>query len=500
MKEVKDQVQEMRKYIRKIEHLGAASALIDWDLRTGAPKKAFEDRGELLSYLSGEIYKLQTSDTMKEFIDALDGCQELDVVEKAMVREAKKTYDLTKKVPEERMMAYVQAVSKATAVWEEAKEKNDYESFKPHLEKVIEFQKEILGYYGFEGNKYNTALDIYEPGITVEKLDIIFSELRDAIVNLLDRINQSSVKIDNSFFREYFSPKSQEEFSLFVLEKMGYDFGAGRLDESVHPFTTNFGNKDVRITTKYIDHQFTSALFSTIHEGGHGIYEQDIPDELKGTGLAGGASMGIHESQSRFYENILGRSREFWTYFFPEAKKRFPQFENVEFEEFYKAINLVQPSLIRTESDELTYSIHIIIRYELEKALINGELSIEDLPEAWDMKYEEYLGVKPDSYTKGVMQDTHWASGLLGYFPSYALGNLYGAQFLNKMLKDMPDTFERVAQGELSHIHSWLKDNIHKYGQVYKPAEIIKLVTGEELTAKYFIDYLNNKYKEIYEL
>ena len=498
--EVKKALQELREVNTKLEHLIATLGLIQWDMRTGAPRKALEGRGEILAYLSGEVYKLQTSDRMKELIEVLNGAEGLSDVEAAMVREAKKTYDLTKKVPEDRMTAYVKAVSDAESVWEEAKDKDDWETFKPHLKKVIDFQKELVGYYGYEGNKYNTMLDMYEPGVTVEKLDKVFSDLRDAIVELLNKIKDSGVNIDDSFFRGTFPEEDQKAFSLFVLEKMGFDFDAGRLDVSVHPFTTNFGNKDVRITTNYHEDEFTSAMFSTVHEGGHGIYEQNIPDELKGTGLNSGVSMGIHESQSRFYENILGRSRAFWNYFYPEVKKFFPAFEKVSQEDFYKGINTVEPSLIRIEADELTYSLHIIIRYELEKAIINEEIDIEELPEAWKAKYKEYLGVEPTTYAEGLMQDTHWASGLLGYFPSYALGNLYGAQFVNKMLQDMPDMYEEVEKGNLDNIRNWLKDNIHKHGGVYRPDELIKRVTGEELSAKYFVDYLNKKYAEIYNL
>ena len=272
------------------------------------------------------------------------------------------------------------------------------------------------------------------------------------------------------------------------------------MDVSTHPFTINFGNKDVRITTHYLENEFRSALFSCIHEGGHAIYEQNIADDLEGTMLGTGTSMGVHESQSRYYENILGRSREFWTYFYPEAIKRFPQFEGVSFEEFYKAINIVEPSLIRTESDELTYSLHVIIRYEIEKELINGNIKVEDLPQIWNAKYKEYLGVEPKNDAEGVLQDMHWSGGSFGYFPSYALGNLYGAQFLGKMLKEMPDYNKNISEGNLDEIRLWLKENIHKYGSVYKPAELIKKVTGEELTAKYFIEYLNNKYNKVYEL
>jgi carboxypeptidase Taq len=491
---------EFKAYLKDIEYLNSTSAVLYWDMRVCIPKKAIPYRGEILGYLSGEQYKLQTSDKMKEFIEYFSACDELDDVTKSMVENAKKEYDQTMKIPEYRYKEYVIATSNAEAAWEDAKEKSDFAIFKPHLQKVIDFNKEFIEYWGYKDSKYDTLLDFYEPGITTEKLDVLFGELRDAIVNLLDKIQNSDVKIDVSPFNKSFSKESQDEFGKFVLQKMGFDFNAGRVDESVHPFTINFDNKDVRITTHYYENEFRSALFSSIHEGGHAIYEQDVPDSLKGTLLASGASMGIHESQSRFYENIIGRSKAFWTCFFPEVQKRFPQFKDVCFEDFYKGINVVNSSLIRTESDELTYSLHIIIRYELEKAIINGDVNVDDLPDMWNEKYKEYLGVEPKSDAEGILQDMHWSGGSFGYFPSYALGNLYGAQFLNAMKKDIPDLYENIKNGNLNVIHLWLKDNIHQYGKVYKPEELIKKVTGDTLSSKYFIDYLNNKYSEIYNL
>ncbi len=498
--ESEKKLEEFKEYMRKLEYLNSAIGVIYWDMRVGIPKKATAQRGEVIGYLSGEAYRLQTSDEMKEYIDYFSTIEGLDDVTKSMVLNAKKDYDQTKKIPEHRYKEYVILKSNSEVAWEEAKEKSDFNIFKPYLEKVVDFSREFIEYWGYENNKYDTLLDFYEPGITVEKLDVVFGELRDAIVELLGKIKESGVCIKDDFFKKDFSKESQEEFSLYVLNKMGYDFDAGRLDESVHPFTINFGNKDVRITTKYIPNEFRSALFSCIHEGGHALYEQDIPDELQGTGLAAGASMGIHESQSRFYENIIGRSKAFWTYFYPEAKNRFPQFKDVDFDEFYKGMNAVEPSLIRTEADELTYSLHVIIRYEIEKALINGEIEVKDLPQIWNKKYKEYLGVEPQNDAEGVLQDMHWSDGSFGYFPSYALGNLYGAQFLHKMEQDIPNMYDDIKQGNLDGVHQWLKDNIHKYGAVYKPAELLKMVTKEELSAKYFIDYLNKKYYEIYNL
>lgn len=491
---------EFKDYIKKLEYLSDAIGLSYWDLRVQIPKKAVPRRAEVLGYLSSEAYKLQTSETMKKFIDYFNQFNDLDDVTKAMVENAEKEYNQTKKIPEERYREYITLVSNSEAIWEEAKEKSDFQLFRPYLEKLVEFNKEFVEYWGYKDNKYDTLLDKFEPGITVKELDKVFGDLRDAIVSLLNRIKEKGAQPRDDFFKEKFTVEEQEEFSKYVLDIMGYDFDAGRLDVSTHPFTTNFGNKDVRITTHYYENEFRSALFSSIHEGGHALYEQDIPDELYGTMLASGASMGIHESQSRFYENILGRSKEFWSFFYEEAKKRFKQFENVSLDEFYRGINVVEPSLIRTEADELTYSLHIIIRYEVEKALINGQIEVKDLPKVWNEKYKEYLGVEPSNDAEGVLQDIHWAGGDFGYFPSYALGNLYGAQFLNKMSKDMPNYTEDIKNGKLDAVHEWLKENIHKYGSVYKPTEIIKKVTGEELNAKYFIDYLNKKYSEVYNL
>lgn len=491
---------EFKSYLKKLELLNSAIAVLDWDARVGLPKKANPYRGEVLGCLSGEQYKLQTSDKMKEFIDYFLSCEDLDDTTKAMTENAKKSYDQTMKIPEDRYTKYVITASNSQAAWEEAKSKSDFSIFKPFLQEMIDFQREFIGYWGHKATKYDTLLDFYEPGITVEKLDSAFSELRDAIVLLLNKIKASKIMPDCSFFAKGFTKAEQEAFGVYILEKMGYDFDAGRLDESMHPFTTTFENKDVRITTHYNEKDFRSSLFSCIHEGGHAIYEQDIPDELKNTLLATGTSAGIHESQSRFYENIIGRSREFWAYFYPEALKRFPQFKDITLEDFYRGINTAEVSFIRTDADELTYSLHIIIRYELEKAIFNGTAKVEDLPALWNEKYREYLGILPENDAEGILQDVHWSAGLFGYFPSYALGNIYGAQFLNTLQKDIPDLFPRIERGELDVVHTWLNDNIHKYGAIYKPAVLLKKITGEDLTAKYFIDYLNNKFGKLYNL
>lgn len=497
--EIKEKLNEVKSYIGDIEKLTKAIGLLYWDMKTYMPKKSLDSRVGVLEYLSEQEFKLTTGEKVAEFIEFFKGeMKQLDLVDKVMIENLKRNYDETKKIPKDKYLEYVVIASKSEAAWEEAKEKSDFSIFKPHLEKVVEYQKEFVNYWGYKENKYDTLLDKYEKGITVEKLDVIFGELRDGIVELLNKIKNSNKKISKDIFSGKFPIEAQEKFSIEVLKKMGFDFEAGRLDVSVHPFTLDMGSHDVRLTTHYYENEFSSALLSSIHEGGHGIYEQDIPDSLENTKLGTGVSMGIHESQSRFYENIVGRSKEFWTYFLPLAKKYFPEFKDTTLDEFYEAINYVKPSLIRTEADELTYSLHIIIRYEIEKSLINGEIEVGDLPRVWNEKYKEYLGVEPSNDAEGLLQDMHWSDGSFGYFPSYALGNVYGAQMLNKLLQDEPNIFKEISVGNLSGVHEWLKENVHKHGSIYTPEELIKNITGEEINTKYFLDYLNNKYLNIY--
>ncbi len=486
-------------YLKDIEFLNSAIGALYWDSRVNIPRKGVAYRGEVLGYLSAELYRKQTSDTMKAFIDEFSALADADDVTRAMADRAKREYDRSMKIPEERYRAYVVAVSAAESAWEEAKGKADYAMFKPHLETLIGFNREFAEYWGAGAQKYDKLLDYYEPGATTATLDAVFGEVRDAIVALLNKI-KTKPKPDDSFLKSVFPVDAQARFSHHVLEKMGYDFEAGRLDVSVHPFTITMGLDDVRITTHYYENELRSALYSSIHEGGHAIYEQNIDPALAGTMLMTGASMGIHESQSRLYENLVGRSRAFWEYFYPEAQKAFPQLANVPLESFYKAVNSVQPSLIRIEADELTYSLHIIIRYEMEKAIFDGGAEIDDLPALWNAKYKEYLGVEPKNDGEGILQDTHWSGGNFGYFPSYALGNLYGAQFLHTMKRDVPDMERRIASGDLECVNAWFKEHVHRHGAVYLPAELIQKVTGEPLTARYFIDYLNAKYADVYGL
>ena len=500
MNKIEKKLEEFSAYLKTIEHYKNVGSLMYWDMTTGIPENAAEGRAETMSFMQMQAHNLSVSKEIYDFIKFFEKNEDkLNFLQKRMLHEIKKNYEKEKIFPEEFIKEFSLAASRGQLAWEKAKNEDNFEIFKPALEKIVELTKKSIEYKGYTGNKYNTLLDDYEPGLTVDKLDKVFDELRDGIVSILKKINNSKKEICNVFEGKEFPNENQKRFCIKILKDMGFDFKSGRMDETEHPYTLDMTNKDVRITNHYYLNDFTSAMFSAIHEGGHGIYEQNIPDSLEGTGLNVAASMAIHESQSRFYENIIGRNKAFCGYLYKEAKKEFPnQFDGVSEEEFYNTINKVQPSLIRTEADELTYSIHVIIRYEIEKLLINDKIQVSDLPRVWNEKYKEYLGIQPTSDKLGVLQDMHWSDGSFGYFPSYALGNLYGAQMLNQMIKDIPNMYEEISTGDLFSVYEWLKENVHECANLYDPNDLIRKITGEELQAKYFIEYLDKKYKEIY--
>jgi len=498
-------VKDFRHFIKKIASYNQALAVLHWDMRTQAPRKGMDARSEVIGTLSAEQFKLATSKEMEAFLEELTDSAtlaSLDPITRQSVLECKKEYDRNKQIPAETYQEFVVLTSQAETVWEEAREKNDFTMFQPYLEKIVAFQLKFIEYWGTDGkNKYNTLLDLYEPGMTVDQLDSIFATLREKTVELVAAIAESPNKPDTSFLTKYFPAGEQEAFSRFVLERIGYDFQAGRMDRSVHPFCTSFNPGDVRITTRFDEHDFNNALFSCIHEAGHAMYEQNVDPALLFTPLCDGTSMGIHESQSRYWENMVGRSLPFWKGMYGELQKAFPtQFADVSVESFYRAINQVTPSFIRTESDEVTYNLHVMIRYEIEKGLINGTIQVADLPRIWNEKMEEYLGVVPPTDTLGVLQDVHWAGGSFGYFPTYSLGNVYAAQFAHVMQQEINGYEELIEKGDFAPIREWLKDKIHQYGKMKSPRELVAAITGEGTNATYLMDYLVKKYTAIYKL
>ncbi|MDQ8739393.1 carboxypeptidase M32 [Paenibacillus sp. LHD-38] len=496
-------LQGFKETIRKIKSYEEALGVLYWDLRTGAPRKGMDNRSEVIGALSADQFKLATSPELGDLISTLEDktvFSNLTEIEQRLVSETRKEYDRSVKIPPKLYQEYVVLASQSESKWEEAKENNDYAGFQPYLEKVIQYTNQFIDLWGPKATRYDTLLDQYEPGMTVGELDQVFGGLRSQLVPLAAAIANSPHQPDTSFLKQNYDKSAQKAFSLYILEQMGYNFEAGRLDESAHPFATGLSPGDVRITTRYLENDVTSALFGTIHEGGHALYEQNIMEELIGTTLCTGTSMGIHESQSRFWENVIGRSRPFWNRYFGELQKRFPGQLDVSVDHFYRGNNVVQPSLIRIEADELTYNLHIIIRYEMEKLIFNGGAKAADLPAIWNDKYKEYLGVTPPNDAEGVLQDVHWSGGAFGYFPSYSLGNMYAAQIADTMERELEGFWTNVGEGNLLPIKQWLTERIYKYGKLRTPSELIQSVTGKPLDPQYLVTYLTNKYTDIYKL
>ncbi|UCZ51492.1 carboxypeptidase M32 [Bacillus shivajii] len=504
VKEIHKTSDAFRDYVKKMMNYKEAIGLAAWDLRTGAPKKGVAQRSEVIGTLSSEIFHMSTSDEMKQFITELKDepvWNELDDVTKGTVVECEKNLKKFENIPAREYQEYVVLTSKAEAAWEEAKENADFSSFQHYLEKIVDYNRKYVEWVGYEGNKYNALLDDYEPGLTVETIDRVFGQLKDEIVPLVKEVTEAKDQPKTDFLFKEFSEEDQEALSKEILKAMQYDFDAGRLDKTVHPFAIGLNPGDVRVTTKYDETDFRTAVFGTIHEGGHALYEQNVGQKYVGTPLCTGTSMGIHESQSLFWENFVGRNKAFWEKYYDVLKKHASgQLDDIDLDTYYRGINVAGPSLIRIEADEMTYSLHIILRYELEKALINGELEVKDLPRAWNDKMEELLGVRPSHDGEGVLQDVHWSGGAFGYFPSYALGYVYAAQLKSAMNDEIEDFDELLRTGNLAPIKEWLTSHVHQYGKSKQPLEILKDTTGEDINADHLINYLKNKYRSVYKL
>ncbi|MBS4211462.1 carboxypeptidase M32 [Neobacillus rhizophilus] len=501
---LQESLEKFKALDEKITHYSSIIGLADWDQKVMAPKKGRHVFAKAAGTLRTEVFKLSVSPEMGELLTTLTlpaNSAVLDEATKAKVREYKTFYEKSKSIPADMFQDYSVLTGQANDAWEEARANNDFERFLPYLEKIVEYKRKFAEIYGYEDHPYDALLDEFEPGLTVKILDPLFAKLRESSVRLLNRIQKNGKGTKSEIFSQAFEVEKQKKFNRYILPIIGFDMEAGRLDETVHPFAQTVNIGDVRLTTRYLEQNVRSALFGTIHEAGHGIYEQHINPKYEESVLQSGASFGIHESQSRFLENMVGRSKEFWNYFYPKLKETFPgQLANVSVDEFYRAVNTVEPSFIRVEADELTYNLHIMVRYEIEKALIAGEIEAKNLPVIWNQKMQDYLGVTPRTDTVGVLQDVHWSFGGIGYFPSYSLGNLYAAQILKKIQNDLPEFYQLIENGRFDCLQDWLKANIHQYGKLYTPNELIVKVTGEELNADYLVDYLEKKYSEVYEL
>ncbi len=485
--------------IEKKAHVyGHAQGIIYFDSVTSAPSGASEGISETLGILSSELYELVTGKDTKDIVDLLfQNVGELDPEQLKELKEFNRDNEYMSSIPKDEYVEYQKLVSRSENIWENAKKNNDFSSFAPCLEKLVDFNRKFAHYYKPYEKPYNVLLDMYEPGLDIQKADAFFYELKTSIVPLLKKIG-GRPDFDCGFMKQTFPIYRQRELSDILMDTMCIDRSHCGISESEHPFTTEFNKNDVRITTHYYEGAFASSMYSVIHEGGHALYELNSGDKYEYTSLSGGVSMGVHESQSRFFENIIGRSKEFCTYLLPILKEMFPgQMSGVTAEELYRAVNKAQPSLIRIEADELTYPLHIMVRYELEKALISGELKVSELPDAWNSKYNEYLGVDVPDDKHGVLQDSHWGGGMFGYFPSYALGSAYSAQIAHAMKKDIK-MFELVSKGNFAPIVNWLTEKIYRYGKLYDPEELIKKCCGAPFDPQYYIEYLKEKFGSIY--
>ena len=491
--------QQLKELQIKQYAFGYAESAIYLDSVTTAPKETSAERGVALSVLSEESYKLFVNDEVKQLLDHIaENPSEFSWEEKRQAEELKRSFDDMTKIPMNEFVEYSVLVNDAQSAWHKAKETSDYALFKPYLEKIVETRRRFAGYFDPEKDPYDVWLDKFERGVNKEILDKYFAEVRSVLVPLIKNFKEKA-KIDDSFLFKTYPIDKQREFSDYLMQVMGIDRNHCAIGETEHPFTLNFNSNDVRITTKYLENNVASSMYSVIHEGGHALYELGVDPKFNCTALAGGSSMGLHESQSRLYENMIGRSLPFIEYIFPKMKEIFPeQLEGVDAKKFWLAVNKAEPSLIRTEADELTYSLHIIIRYELEKQLIAGTLSVDELPEAWNRLYKEYLGVDVPDDKHGVLQDSHWSGGSLGYFPSYSLGSAYAAQMIHCMEQEF-DVWKAVSEGKIGKITEWLGEKIHRHGCSLKPNELLQNAIGK-FDAKYYTDYLAKKFNNIAEI
>jgi len=477
--------------------LDLAGALVHWDAATtGVPERSLEKRSAATGWLYGEQFRRFVAPDTLEAIEVLESVAgELTEYEQVMIRELGRDYRKLKAVPPAEYEAFCALTAEAENVWEAAREKSDFDMMLPYYEKIMDYQRRLCDWYGYEKHPYDALLDDYEKGATVEMLDTFFDALRNKIVPLVKKITQCGKQPKE--VTGLFDIDKQRQLAPWLMSFTGYDSKRGKIGEVEHPFCSTITRCDVRITTKYHEDNLLSSIYSIIHECGHAIYEQNMDEEKDIYGIADDASMGIHESQSRLYENIIGRSPAFAERLLLKLQEKFDYFKDWDNEKLYRAVNIARPSLIRIEADELTYCLHVMVRYELEKDLITGKIKVAELPELWADKYEELIGLRPGSLAQGVLQDVHWSGGMVGYFPSYAIGSAYGAQMINTIKKTV-DIDAAVRKEDLSPITNWLKENIHKNGKIYSPDELLRKSTGESFNPVYFADYLEEKFAKLY--
>lgn len=491
-------------HARETAMLAAAESALGWDERTMMPPEAAEYRADQLTLLAGVIHRRRTDARLGEWLGELAEsplAADRHSEQGTTIRQLKRDYEKRVKLPQSLVEELARTASLGQHAWQSARENNDFASFEPLLARTYELKRAQAAALGYKECPYDALLDDFEPNELTSNITRVLAGLRQALVPLVSAIAGSSRRPDVSIVSRRYPIGLQEQFSRAAAAQVGFDFRRGRLDVTAHPFCTGLGPHDCRITTRYEEHFFNCAFFGTLHEAGHGIYDQGLRADVYGLPPAEAVSLGIHESQSRMWENLVGRSRAFWQHFYPAAQQTFPDaLAHESLDDFYFAINDVRPSLIRVEADEATYNLHILIRFELEQALLGDELTVHDLPAAWNDRYEQYLGIRPETDAEGVLQDIHWAAGLVGYFPTYSLGNLYASQFFEQAHADLGDLSAQFARGEFQPLREWLGTNIHSQGQCYTAAELVQKITGKPLSHAPLMAHLRNKLAPLYGL
>ncbi len=495
-------LEQYKAYLDKMEQYTHIITQLSWDMHTQTPTKGYPYKVDAITYFSTESFKLSTSEELGELLSVLSTPAEFDALDEAMqltVRRNKKEYDRRKRIPADFYEEMVRESSISEKAWEEAKQKNDFPIFCPHLQKMIDFQKQTAKYMEPEKEVYDTLIDIYEEGMDSATIDRLFMDMKESLVPLLKKIMEKPEPNSDIFVGDY-DVNKQKELGKFLLSYIGFDHEAGVMGESEHPFTMGFGPKDVRVTNHYYPNEAVNAMFSIIHEGGHAIFEQGVNPDYEKTAAATIDLLGLHESQSRFYENILGRNINFWKPIYEKVSEYLPAFKNISLEQFNREINHIRPSFIRTDADELTYNFHIILRYEVEKAIFRDGVKAEELPALWNQKTEELLGICPPDDAQGILQDMHWSDGSFGYFPTYLLGSIYDGMFLETMEKELGNIDCILAEGRIKDITKWLNEKVHQHGSMCNSRERVLAVCGKEVTAEPIIAHFKKKYAEIYEL
>jgi carboxypeptidase Taq len=493
---------ELNARLAIISDLKEAGALLSWDQHTYMPPGATAARGQQLATLNKLTHQLLTDPAIGELLSALEAMPLTpDSDEAQLVKQARRVYARATRLPGDFVEAFAKLRTEAQQRWAEARRAKDFEQFAPLLARIVEMTRQEADYLGYPDHPYDALLDGYEPGARTAEVRRVFAELKEALVALLQAIRTSGRELSDAPLRQPFDEAKQEAFVLEIAQAFGYDLSRGRLDRTVHPFAQSISKYDVRITTRYHPEYLVPALFGTLHETGHALYEQGVADEYYRSLLGMVQSLGLHESQSRLWENLVGRSFGFWQYAYPKLQAYFPQqLEAVPLEDFYAAINRVTPSLIRVEADEVTYNLHIMLRFELELALLEGTLAVSDVPEAWNAKVEEYLGITPPDDAQGCLQDIHWSMGGIGYFPTYTLGNIMSVQLFEAAKRAHPEIEAEIASGRFATLLAWLREHVHRHGGKYNPNEVLVRATGSTLDAGPYVSYLRAKYGALYGL